>query len=67
MGLLNDVENRMGESVTTIMNRNAVQGKSIKHCSLVMDVSYSTAHRWANKYSVKFDRYNRNKWKFKNV
>ena len=29
MGLLNDVENRMGESVTTIMNRNAVHGRAI--------------------------------------
>jgi transposase len=62
MGLLNDVENRMGESVTTIMKRNAVKGKSIRECSLVMDVSYSTAHRWANKYNVKFNKYNNKKW-----
>ena len=67
MGLQKDVENRMGESVDNIMTKHAVAGKTIKHCSMLMDVSYSTAHRWANKYSVKFDRYNRNKWKFKSV
>ena len=67
MGLEKDFENRMGEPVNSFMNRNAVQGKSLRECSIVMDVSYSTAHRWANKYSVKFDHYNRNKWKFKHV
>tara|TARA_R110002012_G_C11212987_1_gene561465 strand:+ start:222 stop:419 length:198 start_codon:yes stop_codon:yes gene_type:complete len=65
MGLLNDVENRMGESVTSIMNRTATQGKSIRQCSMLMDVSYSTAHRWANKYSVKFDKYDNKKWRFR--
>tara|TARA_R110002020_G_C15925587_1_gene743291 strand:+ start:66 stop:263 length:198 start_codon:yes stop_codon:yes gene_type:complete len=65
MGLQKDVENRMGESVDNLMTRNAVAGKTIKHCSMLMDVSYSTAHRWANKYSVKFSQYNRTKWKFR--
>ena len=31
----------------------------------VDNLSYSTAHRWANKYSVKFSQYNRTKWKFR--
>ena len=65
MGLEKDFENRMGEPVDTFMSRNAVQGKSLRQCSIVMDVSYTTAYRWANKYSVKFHKYNRTKWKFK--
>ncbi len=65
MGLQKDVENRIGESVDNLMTRHAVAGKTIKHCSMLMDVSYSTAHRWANKYSVKFHKYNRTTWKFR--
>ena len=55
MGLLQDVEKRMGESVTTFLDRNARAGKSIRHCSMLMDVSYSTANRWARKNGVKFN------------
>jgi hypothetical protein len=58
MGLQKDVENKMGESVTTIMKRNALSGKTIRHCSMQMNVSYSTANRWARKYGVKFDAAN---------
>ena len=58
MGLQKDVENRMGESVNEFMNRNAVKGKTIRHCSMLMDVSYSTANRWAQKYKVKFNARN---------
>ena len=58
MGLQSDVENRMGESVNKLMTRNAVAGKSVRHCSMLMDVSYTTANRWAHKYNVKFDAAN---------
>ena len=36
MGLQSDVENRMGESVNKLMTRNAVAGKSVRHCSMLM-------------------------------
>jgi len=58
MGLEKDFENRMGESVDQFMSRNAVKGKTIRHCSMLMDVSYSTANRWAQKYNVKFSARN---------
>lgn len=58
MGLENDVEKRMGESVNNIMTRNAKAGKTVRHCSMLMDVSYSTAYRWSHKYGVKFDAKN---------
>jgi|TARA_R110000803_G_scaffold86374_4_gene152707 hypothetical protein len=66
MGLQSDVENRMGESVNKLMTRNAVAGKSVRHCSMLMDVSYTTANRWAHKYNVKFDAANPfRKWSLK--
>lgn len=65
MGLERDVANKMGERVDQFMMRKAQQGKSLRQCSIVMDVSYTTAYRWANKYSVKFDKYNRTNWKFR--
>jgi|TARA_R110000737_G_C14289788_1_gene433909 hypothetical protein len=66
MGLQKDVENRMGESVTNLMLRNANAGKTIRHCSMVMDVSYTTANRWAHKYNVKFNAANPfKKWSLK--
>lgn len=58
MGLQNRVEKRMGTGVDTIMKRCATEGKSVRHASMIMDVSYSTAHRWANKYGVKFNAKN---------
>ncbi len=58
MKLQNRVEKRMGESVNNLMTRNATAGKTVRHCSMIMDVSYSTAHRWANKYGVKFNAKN---------
>lgn len=66
MGLQSDVENRMGESVNKLMTRNAVAGKSVRHCSMLMDVSYTTANRWAHKYNVKFNAANPfKKWSLK--
>jgi len=58
MGLLQDVEKRMGESVTTFLDRNARAGKSVRHCSMLMDVSYTTANRWAHQCGVKFNANN---------
>jgi transposase len=58
MGLQQDVEKRMGESVGEILTRNAMAGKSVRHCSILMDVSYSTSWRWANRYGVKFNTNN---------
>lgn len=58
MGLERDVANKMGERVDQFMMRNAQQGKTIRHCSMLMDVSYSTANRWAQKYKVKFNARN---------
>jgi len=58
MTLRHDVEKRMGESVTGLLRRNANAGKTIRHCSMLMDVSYTTAHRWAHDYGVKFNAKN---------
>ena len=58
MGLQQDVEKRMGESVTEILTRNAIAGKSVRHCSMLMDVSYTTSWRWAHRYGVKFNANN---------
>jgi|TARA_R110002012_G_scaffold138388_1_gene293596 hypothetical protein len=58
MGLQKDVEKRMGESVNKLLTRNAVAGKTVRHCSILMDVSYTTANRWAHKYNVKFNAAN---------
>jgi len=55
MTLKQDVEKRMGESVTELLTRNANAGKSIRHCSMLMDVSYSTSWRWAHSYDIKFN------------
>ena len=66
MGLENRIEKRMGESVKDIMKRNASDGKSIRHCSMLMDVSYTSANRWAHKYGVKFNADNPfRSWRFK--
>ncbi len=66
MGLQSDVENRMGESVNKLMRRNAGEGKTVRHCSMLMDVSYTTANRWAHKYNVKFSAANPfRKWSLK--
>jgi hypothetical protein len=58
MTLRQDVEKRMGESVNELLTRNANAGKTIRHCSILLDVSYSTANRWAHKYGVKFNSNN---------
>ena len=58
MTLKQDVEKRMGESVAQLLTRNANAGKSIRHCSMLMDVSYSTSWRWAHRFGVKFNANN---------
>lgn len=58
MDLKTRVEDEMGESVKDFMHRKAKQGKTIRHCSAVMDVSPTTAHRWAHKHQVKFNANN---------
>ena len=66
MALLQEVEKRMGESVTSLLDRNAHAGKSVRHCSMLMDVSYSTANRWAHQHGVKFNANNPFKtWRYK--
>jgi len=66
MTLKDDVEKRMGESVNELLTRNASAGKTIRHCSLVMDVSYTTTYRWASSYRVKFNAENPfNTWRLK--
>ena len=55
MDLKTRVEDQMGETVKDFMHRKAKQGQTINHCSLYMDVSYSTANRWAHKHEVKFN------------
>ena len=66
MKLENLIEKRMGESVEQIMKRNASKGKSIRHCSMLMDVSYTSARKLAHKYAVKFNADNPFKtWRFK--
>ena len=55
MDLETRVETEIGEKVQDFMNRKAKQGKTIRHCSMAMDVSQTTASRWAHKYEVKFN------------
>lgn len=54
MDLEKRVEGKIGEPVKDFMHRKARQGKSIRHCSMIMDVSYTSANRWAHKHNVKF-------------
>ena len=66
MTLKDDVEKRMGESVNELLTRNANAGKTIRHCSILLDVSYSTANRWAHRFGVKFNANNPfNTWRYK--
>lgn len=58
MDLQTRVEGKIGENVKDFMQRNAKQGKTIRHCSMAMDVSHSTATRWAHKHQVKFSAKN---------
>ena len=58
MDLETRVEGKIGENVKDFMHRNAKQGKTIRHCSMAMDVSPSTASRWAQRYEVKFSAKN---------
>jgi len=58
MTLKEDVEKRMGESVCDLLTRNANAGKTIRHCSILMDVSYTTSWHWAHRYGIKFNNNN---------
>ena len=62
MDLETRVETEIGEKVQDFMNRKAKQGKTIRHCSMAMDVSQTTASRWAHKYEVKFTGRNPFNW-----
>jgi len=52
------VSNRLGESVSTVIKRNADSGKTLMSTANTLDVSVSTTARWAKKHSIKFKRKN---------